>query len=39
MDTRKFSSASFDGPIRILNIDYLMSNHPDGVSKVSEAIY
>jgi NADH-quinone oxidoreductase subunit I len=39
MDTGKFSSASYEGPKHILNIDYLMNNHPAGVSKASEAIY
>ena len=39
MDTGKFPQASYEGPIHILNIDYLMNNHPDGVSKISEAIY
>lgn len=39
MDTGKFPEADYAGPIRILDIDYLMNNHPDGVSKVSEAIY
>jgi NADH-quinone oxidoreductase subunit I len=39
MDTAKFSEASYDGPKHILNIDYLMNNHPPGASKISEAIY
>lgn len=39
MDTGKFTVSSFEGPKLILGIDYLMNNHPDGVSKVSEAIY
>ncbi len=39
MDTNKFSGADFEGPKLILNIDYLMNNHPEGVGKVSEAIY
>ena len=39
MDTGKFSSAGFDGPVWILDIDYLMNNHPEGVSKISEAFY
>jgi hypothetical protein len=39
MDTGKFPEAGYDGPILIFNIDYLMNNHPEGVSKVSEAIY
>jgi NADH-quinone oxidoreductase subunit I len=39
MDTGKFPEASYVGPKRILDIRYLMNNHPEGVSKVSEAIY
>ena len=39
MDTGKFSEADYVGPKRILSIDYMMNNHPDGASKISEAIY
>ncbi len=39
MDTGKFSEACYEGPKYILNIEYLMNNHPEGVSKVSEAMY
>ena len=39
MDTGKITSAYFEGPVKILDIDYLMNNHPDGVSKTSAAIY
>jgi NADH-quinone oxidoreductase subunit I len=39
MDTGKFTAASYEGPKHILNIDYLMNNHPEGISKISEAIY
>jgi NADH-quinone oxidoreductase subunit I len=39
MDTGKFPEASYVGPKYILDIDYLMNNHPEGVSKISEAIY
>lgn len=39
MDTGKFPEASYVGPKHILDIDYLMNNHPENVNKVSEAIY
>ena len=39
MDTGKFPEAGYEGPIQIFDIDYMMNNHPEGVSKVSEAIY
>lgn len=39
MDTGKFSNACFDGPKKILDIDYLMNNHPEGKTPLSEAIY
>ena len=39
MDTGKFPEAGYVGPKRILEIDYLMNNHAEGVSKISEAIY
>lgn len=39
MDTRKFPEACYEGPKHILDVDYLLNNHPEGISKVSEAIY
>ncbi|MDH3216662.1 MAG: 4Fe-4S binding protein [Candidatus Krumholzibacteria bacterium] len=39
MDTGKFPEATYEGPKHIFNIDYLMNNHPEGKSKISEAIY
>jgi hypothetical protein len=39
MDTGKFSSACFEGPVKILDIGYLLNNHPEEKSKISEAIY
>jgi NADH-quinone oxidoreductase subunit I len=39
MDTGKITSAYYEGPVKILGIDYLLNNHPEGVSPVSEAIY
>jgi len=39
MDTNKFTESGYVGPKQILDIDYLLQNHPGGVSKVSEAIY
>ena len=39
MDTGKFSEACYEGPVKILGIDYLLQNHPQGKSKISEAIY
>ena len=39
MDTGKFSPACYEGPVKILDIDYLLANHPADKSKVSEAIY
>ncbi len=39
MDTGKFPEACYEGPIHMLDIDYLMNNHPEDVSKISEAIY
>jgi NADH-quinone oxidoreductase subunit I len=39
MDTGKFPEADYIGPKRIFSIDYLMNNHPEGASKISEAIY
>jgi NADH-quinone oxidoreductase subunit I len=39
MDTDKFAEASYQGPVKILDIDYLLNNHPTEKSKISEAIY
>jgi NADH-quinone oxidoreductase subunit I len=39
MDTGKITAAYFEGPVKILDIDYLMKNHPVGKSPISEAIY
>ena len=39
MDTNKFAPAYFEGPKKIMDVDYLMNNHPDGKSPISEAIY
>ena len=39
MDTGKITASYFEGPIKILDIDYLMENQPAGKSKISEAIY
>lgn len=39
MDTGKITSAYYEGPVKILGIDYLLNNHPEGKDKVSEAIY
>jgi NADH-quinone oxidoreductase subunit I len=39
MDTEKFSGACYEGPVKILDIEYLMKNHPQGKNPVSEAIY
>lgn len=39
MDTGKITSAYFEGPIKILDIDYLLKNHPKDKSPISEAIY
>ena len=39
MDTGKFSPAYYEGPVKILNIDYLLQNHPADKSKISDAIY
>jgi NADH-quinone oxidoreductase subunit I len=39
MDTGKITAAYFEGPIKILDIDYLLKNHPEGKSPISEAIY
>jgi len=39
MDTGKFTAAYFEGPVKILDIDYLLHNHPESKSPVSDAIY
>ncbi len=39
MDSGKFTETGYQGPRRILDIDYLLKNHPENVSKVSTAIY
>jgi NADH-quinone oxidoreductase subunit I len=39
MDTGKITDAYFEGPVKILDIDHLLHNHPDGKSPVSDAIY
>lgn len=39
MDTGRFPDADYVGPKRILDINYLMNNHPPDLSKISEAIY
>jgi NADH-quinone oxidoreductase subunit I len=39
MDTGKFPESSYEGPVHMLDIDYLMNNHPEGMSKLSEAVY
>lgn len=39
MDTGKITAAYYEGPVKILDIDYLLKNHPDGKSPISEAIY
>jgi NADH-quinone oxidoreductase subunit I len=39
MDTGIITAAYYEGPVKILDIDYLMKNHPEGKSPISEAIY
>ena len=39
MDTGKITAAYYEGPVKILDIDYLLKNHPEGKSPISEAIY
>jgi NADH-quinone oxidoreductase subunit I len=39
MDTGKITDAYFEGPVKILDLDYLLHNHPEGKSPLSEAIY
>lgn len=38
MDTGKITAAYFEGPVKMLDIDYLLNNHLDK-SPISEAIY
>jgi NADH-quinone oxidoreductase subunit I len=39
MDTRKVPEACYEGPRYVQDLEYLMNNHPKGMSKISEAIY
>jgi NADH-quinone oxidoreductase subunit I len=39
MDTGKITEAYFEGPVKILDLDYLLKNHPADKSPVSDAIY
>ncbi len=39
MNNSKFAASGYQGPAQILDIVYLLNNHPDGVNAVSEAIY
>lgn len=39
MDTEKFPEACYSGPAHILDIDYLLNNHPVGKSRISQGIY
>ncbi len=39
MDTGKFPEACYEGPAHVLHIDYLLDNHPEGKSRISEGIY
>jgi NADH-quinone oxidoreductase subunit I len=39
MDSQKFTRAVYEGPKYILDINYLLSNHPENKSAVSEGIY
>jgi NADH-quinone oxidoreductase subunit I len=39
MDTGKITAAYYEGPVKILDIDYLLHNHPEGKSPISDAIY
>jgi len=39
MDTGKYENASLTGPKLIYDLKYLMENHPEDKSKISEAIY
>ena len=39
MDTGKITAAYYEGPVKILDLDYLLHNHAEGKSPFSEAIY
>jgi NADH-quinone oxidoreductase subunit I len=39
MDTGKVTDAYFEGPVKILDINHLLHNHPEGKSPISDAIY
>ena len=39
MDTGKYENATLDGPKLIYDLKHLMNNHPEGKSKISEALY
>ncbi len=39
MDTGKITAAYYEGPVKILDLDYLLKNHPAGKSPISDAIY
>jgi len=39
MDTGKIPQACYEGPVKMYDIDYLMNNHPEGKSPISDAIY
>jgi len=39
MDTGKFTEADYEGPARILDLTYLLNNHPPGKSEVSKAVF
>ncbi len=39
MDTGKITAAYFEGPKKILPLEYLLQNHPEDKSPVSDAIY
>ena len=39
MDTGKITEAYYEGPVKILDINYLLQNHPSDKSPISEAIY
>jgi NADH-quinone oxidoreductase subunit I len=39
MDTGKITAAYYEGPVKILDLDYLLANHPEGKSPISDAIY
>jgi NADH-quinone oxidoreductase subunit I len=39
MDTEKFVEAVYQGPKYVLDINYLLKNHPEGKPAISEGIY